>query len=175
MWRNMFGVIFALIVTVMLFSTYKKATRLGGNELVGKPAPNLTISALEGFPALPKDGSAFGKGYVMINFFASWCQPCQAEHPFLKQLAAEYNLPIVGVVWRDSGANVKEMLQSHGNPYAYVGTDIMDASAYSYGVKGLPESFLINAQGKVVATYRGPITPPVMQEIFAPHLEGKSQ
>jgi cytochrome c biogenesis protein CcmG, thiol:disulfide interchange protein DsbE len=112
---------------------------------------------------------------VLVNFFASWCTPCRAEHPYLKQLANEYNLPIIGIAWRDSAANITQMLKENGNPYRYAGIDMLDASAYGYGVEGLPESFLIDAKGMVVATHRGPLTPTIIQEKFAPHLEGNKQ
>jgi cytochrome c biogenesis protein CcmG/thiol:disulfide interchange protein DsbE len=171
MWRSIPGIIFALIVGVLLFATYKKSVNEGGHALIGKPSPNMTVRSVEGLPSLPKVRSALWGKPVLINFFASWCQPCQAEHPFLNQLANEYGLTIVGVVWRDSASNVREMLHTHGNPYAYVGVDILDTTAYAFGVEGLPESFLLDAMGAVVATHRGPITPQVIEEVFAPHLK----
>ncbi len=175
MWRSLPGIIFAALVAVLLFSTYQKSTKPGGQELVGHTVPAIKTQAVEGFAPPPNDPALFRTHYVLVNFFASWCMPCRAEHPYLKQLANEYALPIVGIVWRDSPANITQMLRENGNPYKYVGIDLLDTSAYGFGVEGLPESFLIDAKGMIVATHRGPLTPSVIEEKFAPYLDGKKR
>ena len=175
MWRSLPGIIFALLVGVLLFSTYQKSTKLGGQELVGHAVPAIKLQSIDGFTPLPDDANLFHKQYVLVNFFASWCMPCRAEHPYLKQLANEYALPIVGIVWRDSAANITGMLKENGNPYRYMGIDTLDASAFGFGVEGLPESFLVNEKGVIVATHRGPLTPSIIEEKFAPFLDGKNR
>jgi cytochrome c biogenesis protein CcmG, thiol:disulfide interchange protein DsbE len=172
--RALPGIIFALIIGVLLFSTYQKSNKTGGAELINQAAPALHVREIEGFPSVPLASEGKEHGYVLVNFFASWCTPCQEEHPYLMQLKEEYQLMIVGIAWRDSAANVTKMLEKHGNPYTYVGMDVLDASAFSFGVKGLPESFLIDANKVVVATHRGPITPDVIKEKFLPFLVATS-
>lgn len=171
MWRRIPGLVFCLIVAVMLFATYKKSTNPQGEELIGRPAPELHSVKVEGFSRLPSRDVLFNGQYVLVNFFASWCTPCLAEHPHLQQLSEEFGLTIVGIAWRDSAENVQAMLDEHGNPYSYVGLDKMDASAYAYSVVGLPESFLIGPDGNVVATHRGPLLPNVIRTTIIPFLE----
>jgi cytochrome c biogenesis protein CcmG, thiol:disulfide interchange protein DsbE len=170
MWRALPGILFGLIVAVLLYITYDRAAKPKGQELLGKPAPALHTLPIEGFKPIPSTSVLFKHEFVLVNFFASWCTPCRAEHPYLNQLANEYGLRIVGIAWRDSPQNITAMLKEAGNPYNVVGLDQMDASAYAYGVEGLPESFLIGLDGTVVAAHQGPITPSVIKETLLPFL-----
>ncbi len=168
MWRALPGIVFLLIIAVLFFATYKKTTNEGG--IVGQAAPELHVEKIEGLKHPPAAGVLFKHQIVLVNFFASWCTPCLAEHPFLNQLANEYDLRIVGIAWRDSDDNIRAMLKEHGNPYSYIAADRMDSTAFGFGVKGLPESFLIGPDGNIITSHRGPLTPDVIRAKIIPHL-----
>ncbi len=174
MWRALPGIIFFLLAALLLYSTYKKSINPTSEELIGQPAPELHLKKMEGFRSVPSAAVLFKHQYVLVNFFASWCAPCLIEHPFLNQLAQEYDLTIVGIAWRDSPANITAMLEEHGNPYDYVGLDQMDATAFSYSVEGLPESFLIGPDGTMISAHQGPLNPAIIQAKILPHIENNA-
>lgn len=121
----------------------------------GHPAPALDLVALEGTPLLTRDALE-GEDLVILNFFASWCPPCRAEHPTLTALA-EAGVPLYGVNYRDRDAQALSFLEELGNPYDLIGTDPAARNGRDWGVVAMPETFFINADGVIVLHFRGPI------------------
>jgi len=113
--------------------------------------------------------SITGKRYL-LNFFASWCQPCQVEHPLLMKLAKEHHATIVGIAWHDIRINTQNYIKSSGNPYSSIIDDFSGSNGINYGIKGIPETFLIDEQGNVLYHLDGPITEDVMNKILIPKL-----
>ena len=108
---------------------------------------------------------------VLINFFASWCLPCKVEHPLFFKLSQNYpNLYILGFNHKDSEEDAKKYLSTDGNPYNFVGIDKDGMIALEFGVFGLPETFLINEEGKIIYKFMGPLTEEIIQNEIAPLL-----
>ena len=106
---------------------------------------------------LPAVGEEFPGGFTsanlrgdvtMVNFFASWCVPCLAEHPLITRLA-EDGLDVYGVNHRDKTADAVKWLKKHGNPYTAVGADPEGRVSLDWGVTGLPETFIIGKNGQI--------------------------
>ncbi len=121
----------------------------------GHPAPDLQLSPLAQFEELSR-ADLEGNGLVMINFFASWCPPCRAEHPTLTALA-EAGVPLFGINYRDQPANALSFLEELGNPYTRIGADPEARMGREWGVVAMPETYFINDEGVVVYHFRGPI------------------
>ena len=137
--------------------------------LAGKPAPPLDLPPLyEGEPGIGPQALTT-PGIKLVNFWASWCGPCRAEHPMLEQLAAE-GIPILGVNYKDQPENAKAFLAELGNPFAAIGTDDTGRTGIDWGLYGVPETFLIDANGNVLLRHPGPITGRIWQDRFAPLL-----
>jgi cytochrome c biogenesis protein CcmG/thiol:disulfide interchange protein DsbE len=133
------------------------------SALIGKPAPSLSLVALDGLVrggvAVPGlDPSIFRGQITLVNVWASWCVPCQAEHPQLMRLAADRRLQLVGINYKDATENARRFLGRYGNPFAAVGVDRDGRSAIEWGVYGVPESFLIGRDGRIAYKQVGPIT-----------------
>src|SRR5262249_3486966 len=133
------------------------------SALIGKPAPSLSLAALDGLlrDGVPVPGFDLAslKGRVtLVNVWASWCVPCQAEHAQLMQLAADQRLQLVGINYKDTTDNARRFLGRYGNPFAVVGVDRDGRSAIEWGVYGVPESFLIGRDGRIAYKQVGPIT-----------------
>ena len=100
------------------------------------------------------------KGQVVaINFFASWCVPCRAEHPLLKKLGDEAGIPVLGLAWKDKKDALQAFLGELGNPYARIGTDDNGRiGIVDFGITGVPETFIIDKQGIIRDRIPGPLS-----------------
>jgi cytochrome c biogenesis protein CcmG/thiol:disulfide interchange protein DsbE len=137
------------------------------SALEGQQAPDIAAQPLGGLPTF--DGSVFADGEVkIVNFWASWCPPCRAEHPALVGLSA--NLPIYGVNKSDMDDNALAFLAELGDPFAAVTVDANGREALDWGVTALPETFILNGEGKVILRFAGPIHR-VMESTIYPALE----
>jgi len=137
------------------------------SALVGKAAPAVDLPGLaEGAPRL--DLAAFKGKLVAVNFFASWCLPCRAEHPFLKQLSAEFGVPVIGIAWKDKSEASRAFLAELGDPYAATGADESGRTGIDFGITGVPETFLVDGNGIVRYRLAGPVTPDGLKDVLAP-------
>jgi cytochrome c biogenesis protein CcmG/thiol:disulfide interchange protein DsbE len=106
----------------------------------------------------------------IVNYWASWCAPCRAEHPNLTQLAGE-GIPVYGVNYKDAPGQALGFLEELGDPYAAQGADPQGRMALDWGLYGVPETYVIAGDGTVVLRFPGPITQRVIADKIRPALE----
>ncbi|PYE85440.1 DsbE family thiol:disulfide interchange protein [Pseudoroseicyclus aestuarii] len=148
---------FAALAGLLLGGMYSDRGQELPTALAGQPAPTAPLAPLGGGPAI--NTSAFADGEVkLVNFFASWCAPCRAEHPVLTEFAQETGVPIYGVAYKDIEANALGFLDELGSPYAALGADPSGRAAVDWGVYGVPETFVIDGEGRVIDRIAGPVT-----------------
>lgn len=140
-----------------------------GRSLLQQPAPAYRFAhqTAPGQSSTPADWH--GKP-VFLNFFASWCVPCRAEHPVITELRRKTSAPVIGVGHMDRVEDTQKLLAAHGNPYTLVLEDKFGKGGKAWGVRGVPESFIIDAQGIVVWNHRGPLTEEILQKEILPLL-----
>ncbi len=173
MWHIIPAVLF-FIFTLVLFFALESPEKITAPDatatLQQMQAPTLEVSALaSGGVVLPL---AMIKGKpVLINFFASWCTPCMAEHPLLKQLSGRDDVLLYGIGWSDTPEKLKAFLEKHGNPYDHVALDAEGHTAIAYGITGVPESFLLDPAHRIAYHLRGPLTQEIVTETLLPMLK----
>lgn len=124
--------------------------------LIDKPAPPIDLPPL--LASLPGLKSADLQGKVtLVDFFASWCIPCRTEHPLLSGLSGKVTL--VGINYKDKPEDAKVWLDRLGNPYDAIAMDRDGRVGIDFGVYGVPESYLIDKQGRIRYKQTGPLTP----------------
>lgn len=143
------------------------------SALVGKPAPSLVLTPLGDMP-LPEEDALRTGGVKLVNFWASWCAPCRAEHPNLEKMAAD-GITIYGVNYKDRSEAALAFLAELGNPFAAGGQDIPGRQGLEWGVYGVPETYVIDESGNIVLRFPGPITVRVMNDTILPAIKAASQ
>ncbi len=146
----------------------KDAERLP-SMLEGHPAAAVVVTPLGDQPVLTQAVLADGKVKI-VNFWASWCAPCRAEHPTLMRLGAE-GLPIYGVNYKDQPQAALGFLADLGNPFLAMGADISGRMGIDWGLYGVPESFVIDGKGRVILRFPGPLTERALKTDIRPALE----
>lgn len=142
------------------------------SPLIGKEAPTFALSPLEGLtrdgePVLGfSDADLRVSGGTLLNVFASWCVPCREEHPVLMQLAKQKGVTLLGLNQKDEAENARRFLGGMGNPYAKVGVDPSGRTSLDFGVYGVPETFAIDAEGRIVGKHVGALTMADAQELL---------
>lgn len=139
------------------------------STLVGRAVPQLALQPLGDNPVTTTE--ELGKpGLKLVNFWASWCAPCRAEHPFLVELEKQ-GLPIHGVNYKDKPDQALGFMAELGNPYATIGADASGRAAIEWGVYGVPETYLIDGEGKILLRHAGPITRQEYERSILPAIE----
>jgi cytochrome c biogenesis protein CcmG/thiol:disulfide interchange protein DsbE len=136
---------------------------------IGEPAPPVTLTQLGVEPPFGDDALR-APGVKLVNYWASWCAPCRAEHPNLVALAEE-GIPIYGINYKDDPAKAMAFLDELGNPYAAMGADESGRVALDWGLYGVPETYVIDGEGNIVLRFAGPITERSLESQIRPAIE----
>ncbi len=139
------------------------------SALAGRQAPGVAVTALADLPSFADADLRDGK-VKLVNFWASWCAPCRAEHPNLSKLQAE-GVTIYGVNYKDKPDAALGFLNDLGNPYAAIGADESGRMGIDWGIYGVPETFIIDGEGKVVTRFPGPITERALDDVIRAGIE----
>ena len=140
------------------------------SPLIGKPVPRFDLPAVQG--RLLGLSSASLQGQVsLVNVFASWCAACREEHPFLMQLAAGKGVPLMGLNYKDAPADAAAWLDANGDPYARTGADRDGRVAIDWGVYGVPETYVIDQDGRIAYKAIGPLNANTFDRTIRPVLQ----
>ena len=161
-------VVFAALAAVFWFRLGDSDPSRIPSALIGHPAPQTVLPALEGLVAhgapVPGLDPAQLKGKVsIVNVWASWCVPCHDEAPLLAALGNDQalrdkGLQVVGINYKDAADNARRFLGRYGNPFGVLGVDGNGRAAIEWGVYGVPETFLVGRDGTIAYKMVGPIT-----------------
>lgn len=161
---------FIAVAGAFYFGLTREDANVLPSTFIDKPAPETELPPLyEGRPGLSTAALADGK-VKLVNVWASWCGPCRVEHPFLMQLASE-GVDIRGFNYKDQPGQAKSFLADLGDPYTAIGADESGRAGINWGVYGVPETFVINGEGRIVYKHVGPIQNRDLETRIRPAIE----
>ena len=163
-------ILLVALVSVFAFSIDRDST-LVRSVLIDKPVPDFALPAVDGLDAPGFDTAALRGEVTVVNVFASWCIPCRDEHPLLETLKAQTGVRLFGINHSDAPENARAFLAELGNPYDAVGADRDRRVSIDWGVYGVPETFLVDADGVITYKHVGPLTPAAIETELLPALE----
>lgn len=166
-------VLAALVGIFVLGLNPNRDPRAIDSPLIGKKIASFTAPAFAADQPGIADSDLLSGAYkgqvVAINFFASWCVPCRAEHPLLKKLSDEAGIPVLGLAWKDKKDALQSFLNELGDPYARIGTDENGRiGIVDFGITGVPETFIIDRQGIIRDRIPGPLSDELIETQLLP-------
>lgn len=173
-WQHVVPVgVVLVLMAVMGYGLTRHPSQLP-SALIGDPVPEFKLPTLS--PQQPKLTEAAFEGQVaVINVWASWCVACRTEQAVLAELAMRTGVPVVGINYKDTRQDARRWLQRFGNPYATVIVDKHGQFGFDLGVSGVPETFIVDANGIIRHKVVGPITPKLMNTTLVPLLQRLKQ
>lgn len=138
------------------------------SAMIDKPAPAFALEpVMTDRPGLAR--ADLGGKPMLVNFFASWCAPCRVEHATLNGIAAS-GIPLVGIAYKDKLENAQRFLGDLGDPYQKIGLDLDGRTAIDFGVYGVPETYILDRDGRIRFRYAGSLSDEVLKTEILPRL-----
>ena len=151
----------------LLYAGLERDPGVVASPLVGRSLPAF---ALPGLPRGELRSEDLGEVPSLLNVWASWCAACRAEHPLFLRLAASGEVPIYGLNYKDERADALRWLERFGDPYRRSGHDLDGKVGLDLGVYGVPETFVIDREGRIAHKHIGPIAEKDWEETIRPLL-----
>lgn len=164
------AVVFAVLAGYFLWGlTPGRNPRIVPSVLIDKSVPDFEAGPVKGLevPGLAAGDLKAGR-VSLVNFFASWCVPCRAEHPLLMDLAEDGEIAIFGLNYKNKPEKARAWLARLGNPYARIGADESGRIGIDWGISGVPETFVIDGEGRIRYRHWGPIDQRALDETILP-------
>ncbi len=165
--------IFLGLATLFYVGLQRENPNAQPSQFIGQAAPRVELTDLREDPAPTYEDFRNGN-MQLVNFWASWCAPCRAEAPILERMAEEMGIPIIGINYKDQPEQAKTFLRQFGDPFVKIGADTTGRAAIEWGVTGVPETFILDGEGKILLRYPGPITDAVLTRRILPLLRGEA-
>ncbi|MAD35435.1 MULTISPECIES: DsbE family thiol:disulfide interchange protein [Tistrella] len=146
----------AMLAVVLAWGLTRDPSTLP-STLIGKAVPEFALPPVKG-RTLGLSSTDLKGEVSLVNVFASWCVACREEHPLFMKLAAQGTVPLHGLNYKDQPDDAAQWLDSLGDPYTRTGADISGRVAIDWGVYGVPETFVIGADGRVAYKHIGPVS-----------------
>ena len=161
--------VFLALGSVFFFGMQRENPDQLTSALVGFSTPKIQEVALADYPQFKND-MLLDDEVKLVNFWASWCPPCRLEHDTLLALS-ERGIKIYGVNFKDRPENGIEFLEEEGSPFTAITVDREGRAGLDWGVAGLPETFIIGRDGKILYRFAGPLIAENYTLRFLPELE----
>jgi len=150
---------------VVLYKGLKNSNIYTPKTISEKALINFSSKDLYSENEISSDKIFINSEFYILNIWASWCLPCRNEHPKLMQLSKNSSVKLIGLNYKDNPSNAKKFLNEFGNPYFMVITDKKGTISIELGASGVPETFLINEDKKIIKKFIGSLNQKSLKEI----------
>src|SRR5579885_497001 len=169
-------VVFLALAGLFLYRLGSGDPSLLPSALIGRPVPLTELPPLagvthDGKPVPGLSGATFAGHVTVLNVWASWCIPCHDEVPFLAALGKDRRIQLVSINYKDTPDNARRFLNRYGNPFAATGRDESGRASIDWGVYGVPETYVIGRDGRIVYKLVGPISADNLQGRLEPEIQ----
>lgn len=154
-------------LVIYLWNGLQIDPRIIPSALIDQPVPDFSLPPLE-TGKLGMTSSDLSGQVSILNIFASWCLPCRTEHPQLMHLADKDIVAVYGINWKDNPVDAVGWLKKFGNPYSQIGNDPQNTVGIELGVYGVPETYVIDAEGRIRYKHIGPVLPDTLNNTIIP-------
>ena len=137
------------------------------STLIGQAVPKFSLPPVKGRTLGLSSHNLVGE-VSLVNFFASWCVPCRVEHPLFLDLHKKGAVPVHGINYKDRPEDAARWLNQRGDPYTRTGADLDGRVGIDWGVYGLPETFVIDAGGRIAYKHIGVLTEQALSRTILP-------
>jgi cytochrome c biogenesis protein CcmG/thiol:disulfide interchange protein DsbE len=144
------------------------------SPLIGKPVPVFDLPPVKG-RALGLSSAGLKGEVSLVNVFASWCTACREEHPLLMKLQRDGLIPIHGLNYKDKPEDASKWLNELGDPYTRTGADLNGRVGIEWGVYGVPETFVIDRDGRIAYKHIGALTQDALRKKIIPLISALRQ
>ena len=150
--------IFIIFSLFIFWQGLKKNNSYDTKSLIGSRISNFELIEINNDDQYISEKDLKKNKFTLINFFASWCSPCRAEHKYLLNLSGKNKkIKIIGINFKDKKKNANNFLKELGNPYNFVGRDLKGRNSILFGIYGIPESILVDNNLIIIKKIVGPI------------------
>jgi cytochrome c biogenesis protein CcmG/thiol:disulfide interchange protein DsbE len=140
------------------------------SPLIGKPAPAFALPSLHQPERIVRAADLRGAPYL-LNVWGSWCPACREEHPVITRFAETKRVRVIGYNWKDARPDALRWLEQFGNPYWLVLADEPGDTAIDFGIDGAPETYLIDANGRIRWKHVGELNDAIIRDELLPQLQ----
>lgn len=161
--------VFAALAVLFVIGLQKDPSLLP-STLIGRKAPEFSLPPVQGRMLGLSRENLMGQ-VSLVNFFASWCVACRAEHPLLMRLKENRTVAVFGMNYKDRPGDAAQWLNTMGDPYDRTGADLDGRVAIDFGVYGVPETFVIGADGVIAYKHIGALTEEALSTTILPLIE----
>jgi len=157
--------LFFVFCFIVLFKGLNNSNIYVPNDTTEKFLKGFTSKDLYSENKISSDQIFVGSEFYAINIWSSWCAPCREEHPELMELSKNKSLKLIGLNYKDNPKNAKKFINEFGNPYFMIITDKNGIISIDLGAVGVPETFIINKDKKIIKRFLGSLNEKSLKEI----------